>query len=167
MVTSGSMSGGEAAGDDPGGGDDTPGPDAAEAAGTPDSGAAAADCTPAAGTLPNGNHNAGLTCIQAGCHNGAGVPPKWTIAGTVYTTLAGGAPVAGATVHVIDADGDELQLVTASNGNFYTAAPVTFPVTTRASKCPDSRPMVATVAETGASCNIAGCHDADLRITLP
>jgi hypothetical protein len=144
-----------------------PGPEPSE--GTPDAGgdvtptpdAGWDDCEPPATVLPNGNHNAGANCQT--CHNGNGAAPLWTVAGTIYRDLQGTAPVAGATIIVTDANGAELRLISASNGNFYTGAAVAFPVTVVASRCPDTQPMLA--AQQVGSCN--GCHGAGSRIHLP
>lgn len=135
-----------------------------DAGGDPTPDAAPVECEPAAATLPNGNHNAGLACL--GCHNGTGLPPRWTLAGTLYDSRQGTAPISGATIVVTDADGVEHSLVTASNGNFYTSAAIAFPVTVRASKCPDTRAMTSQAAV--GDCN--GCHTANAsqgRIHLP
>ncbi len=83
---------------------------------------------------------AGENCLE--CHGGtllAGEPPTipeprvappWTVAGTVYPSVdapaSGG--VEGATVRVTDADGQTLAMVTNRAGNFYTAAPLRFPL---------------------------------------
>lgn len=129
---------------------------------TPDAGELA--CVEEAPVLPDGNHNAGMACLS--CHTGQAVAPRWTLAGTLYDSRQGTAPIAGATVTVIDATGAEHALVTASNGNFYTSAAITFPVTVSASKCPDTREMTSLVGS--GDCN--GCHTANAsqgRIHLP
>lgn len=105
--------------------------------GTPDAPIQEA-CEPAATILPNGNHNAGAACLT--CHDGTGAP-LWTVAGTIYTSAAGTTPLEAATIIVTDADGVEHKLVSATNGNFYTAATIAFPVTVKASKCPDTEQM--------------------------
>ena len=115
----------------------------------------------------NGEHNAGQDCISAGCHAPGGEGPTYTIAGTVYTDALGTAPQSGATVTVRDALGVTVDLPTQSNGNFYSAAQLTPPLTTYASECPGIIHMVATA--TG-SCNTGGCHDgvaATGRVYLP
>jgi len=110
-----------------------------------------------------GNHNSGAACIA--CHlTNAG--PDFTLAGTLYTSKAGTATLAGATVIVVDAAGDEVRLVTKTNGNFYTTQQLTFPVKVRASRCPDSAAMTA--GAPAGDCN--GCHTASAtqgRIHLP
>lgn len=136
-------------------GDDDPGPGPDADPGT---------CEPASVTLPNGNHNAGLACLS--CHTGAGLAPKWTLAGTLYASSSGGTAIPGATVTVVDAAGIEHKLITAANGNFYTNAALQFPVRVTASKCPDAKPM--TGAPQSGDCN--GCHSATAaqgRIHLP
>ena len=68
------------------------------------------------------------------------------------------------TIHVVDAKGQSLSLVTALNGNFYTATPVTYPVQVKASLCPSTVSMVGPVQAPG-SCN--GCHSSGFRIHVP
>ena len=134
------------------GGDETPAPDAAP----PEE----LDCEAAATTLPFGNHNAGAACLS--CHTGTGAAPKWTIAGTIYTSSTGAAPLAGATMIITDATGAEIRLISASNGNFYTQQAVTFPVRVTASRCPDQRSM--TSQQQSGNCN--SCHSGSSRIWL-
>ncbi|HEU5055879.1 MAG TPA: carboxypeptidase-like regulatory domain-containing protein, partial [Kofleriaceae bacterium] len=119
-------------------------------------------CDEPVDTGESGKHNAGRACLE--CH-GNGEGPSFELAGTVYTTLAGGAPVAGATIRVLDADGVEHTAISARNGNFWLREAIAFPVQVQASSCPSTQPMIAPSA-TG-NCNAAGCHDADFRIHLP
>ena len=154
--------------DDPGGGDtDAAGGGSTDAAGTGSgsgsgSGSGGA-CDQPSTTLPFGNHNAGLACL--GCHTGTGAAPRWTVAGTLYSAAQNGTPIAGATITVTDANGIQLRLVTASNGNFYTGQSLQMPLRVQASKCPDTRRMSGTPM-TG-DCN--SCHQAATtgRIHLP
>lgn len=121
-------------------------------------------CEEPALTVPNGNHNAGLDCLT--CHDGNTLgAPTWTIAGTLYDSAAGTNPVSAATILVTDANGVELKLITADNGNFYTSEPVTFPLTVGASKCPDTKFMTGT-PQVGA-CNSCHTGGAIGRIHLP
>lgn len=82
----------------------------------------------------------GENCLE--CHGGtllAGEPPTipeprtappWTVAGTVFSSIdapaSGG--VEGASVRVTDADGQTITMVTNRAGNFYTEAPLRFPL---------------------------------------
>jgi hypothetical protein len=122
-------------------------------------------------TLPspsNGNHNAGTSCVQSGCHNvaRASVNGAMTIGGTLYGNIAGGAALAQATIHVVDATGVDVKISTATNGNFWSTQAVVFPVSVRASKCPNAdQKMVSQVAAGQGSCN--ACHGAGNRIHLP
>jgi hypothetical protein len=146
------------------------GPDADPAASdpdptAPDAAAVAGPCDEAVAMAASGKHKPGEPCLS--CHRAGGPGPAFTLAGTAYTTLAGGTPVVGATVHVVDATGADVALVTARNGNFWTAQPFAFPVTVRASRCPETRPMIGAVSATGADCNRGGCHTAGFRIYLP
>jgi hypothetical protein len=134
------------------------------AADGPDAGASAGACDPIEAPASDGHHNAGTACQD--CHAAGGGAPTFTAAGTVYDGVAG-APVAGATIHLIDADGNDIALVSAANGNFWTTQAVTFPLTTHASACPDTMPMISPVTESGADCNTGGCHADGFRIHVP
>ncbi len=152
--------------DDPGGGggvDAAGGGGGTDAAGNGGGGGGDGSCDEVSSMLPSGNHNAGLVCL--GCHNGSGVAPRWTVAGTLYASSQGGTPIAGATVTVTDANDVTVRLVTASNGNFYTGQALAMPLRVKASRCPDTRLMMATPM-TG-DCN--SCHQAATngRIHLP
>lgn len=129
--------------------------------------AADPDCEPAATPNGNGQHNAGISCIVGGCHDGASGPPLWTLAGTLYTDLEGTTPLAGGTLIFTDANDQEIKLTTASNGNFYTGDAIAFPVKVKASRCPNSLSMDMAITTAQASCNQAGCHAAGNRIYVP
>ena len=111
-------------------------------------------------------HKPGTVCID-GCHVAGGTAPDWpfTVAGTVYTGPGSTTVVTGATVTVVDADGQTLKLVTTTNGSFFTDKSVRLPLRVGASKCPAVRSMNADVADAGGGdCN--GCHKAGSRIYL-
>jgi hypothetical protein len=152
--------------DEPGGGGEDAasagGPDATGTSGGDDGGTGGTCDTPST-ALPFGNHNAGLACL--GCHNGTGVAPRWTVAGTLYSAAQNGTPIAGATITVTDANNVTVRLVTASNGNFYTGQTLAMPLRVKASRCPDTR-MMSARPSTG-DCN--SCHQAATtgRIHLP
>lgn len=129
-------------------------------------GMATDDCDPQKiEAIPSGHHNQGLGCITGGCHDG-GTPqaPQWTAAGTLYRGAGGGAALAGGTIDLVDANGTEVTLVSAQNGNFWTAQTLVFPLTVKASDCFESR-MMPTPAPLG-SCNQGGCHESR-RVHLP
>lgn len=126
--------------------------------------AAAAACSPAVATSASGQHNAGLECMV--CHGAGGGAPRFTLGGTLYVDAVGSAPVVGATVQVIGANGARLNLVTARNGNFWATQAVAYPVKVVASRCPTSVPMITAVAAPG-GCNAGGCHGGGMRIHLP
>lgn len=137
-------------------------PDADPAA--PDA-ASALTCRDEVANPGNGEHNAGQACIA--CHAGNG-GPDYTVAGTLYSDAAGTAPVAGATITVVDANGVEVDLVTRTNGNFWTEQNLAFPVQVMASRCPTAVPMIAAVSN--GDCNVGGCHAVGApsgRIHLP
>jgi hypothetical protein len=126
-----------------------------------DGGGAIACINPSA-NLPNGQHNAGLDCMQ--CHNGT-TAVRWTLAGTLYDSPSGNAAVSGATIEIVDANGQKLDLVTASNGNFYTQSAVAFPISVRASRCPSDQHMASKPTQGG--CNASSCHNSTMRVHLP
>ena len=138
-----------------------------------DGGVAAADlagdvvarnCINQATSSTSGKHNAGLACLD--CHkSGGGDGPAFTFASTLFSALTGGAAVPGAAVEVIDAKGQVVRLVTSANGNFYTSQAVSFPLTVRASACPNDQPMIAKVQN--GNCNTSGCHTSQFQIHLP
>lgn len=102
--------------------------------------------------LDNGHHNPGQNC-QQGCHD-----HNFFMSGTLYSSAAGGAPVVGASITFVDANGMTGDMRSNLNGNFWWTLPVTFPVKIIASMCPDIKPMVAMVDANGGGCNKAGCH---------
>jgi len=112
------------------------------------------------------DHLGGDVC--ANCHNGT-TAPKWTIGGTLYSAAVGGAGVGGATIEITDANNTVVKMIpTATNGNFWTDATITFPIKVRAIRGAQTRAMQATVAQAdGASCNKSGCHDDMQRINVP
>lgn len=121
-----------------------------------------ADCDAEVTSVTSGRHNAGKDCH--GCHDGSGSAPHWYVAGTLYDSVSGTTAISGATVHVTDAAGKQLTLVTSANGNFYTGTAVSYPLEVSISRCPDNAAMSATVPSPG-SCN--ACHDSTFRIHLP
>lgn len=125
------------------------------------------DCIDIVTPNGNGKHSPGKNCLNDGCHDGTGNPPKWTIAGTLYKDKAGTAPVGGATLLFTDANNAEIKLVTASNGNFYTADQINFPIKAKATGCPNSKSMNGEITADMAGCNKSGCHVADKRVYLP
>jgi hypothetical protein len=126
-------------------------PDGAPAMGGPD--AAPSACRNAVQTADSGHHNAGANCNVSGCHGGGG-GPVWTVAGTLYSSAAGGTPMTGATITVIDAKGATHDLVSALNGNFYTGQAIPLPAKVFASSCPTIATMTSSISL--GSCN--SCH---------
>ena len=114
----------------------------------------------------SGHHNPGQDCMNS-CHNHG-----FTLAGTMFSSSSGGTAVSGATITVKDAAGHTFDMVTMLNGNFYTSAAVTFPVTIVASDCSVSHTpeqMTAALQQADRGCNKSGCHvtSAQGRIHLP
>jgi len=122
-------------------------------------------CDTAVATTTSGRHNPGQACLN--CHSSAGGETPFTIGGTLYKGANGTTPIVGATIHLVDANGKDIPLVTAVNGNFWTTQAVVFPVTVKASRCPDTLAMVAPVTAAGGNCNMGGCHVAGARVYLP
>jgi hypothetical protein len=140
----------EGAGGTEGGSTNDPGPDAGGVPATGTDGSVPVACDEPVATGRSG-----------------GEGPTFTLGGTVYDGVTSTTPVVGATVRVVDAAGNAIPLVTAQNGNFWTTAQITFPVTVSASRCPDVKPMVSPVTQAGGDCNMAGCHTSSFRVHLP
>ena len=123
----------------------------------------ASQCIPAVAPNGDGHHNPGANCLM--CHDSNQMSPnlRWTVAGTLFDAIGGTTGVAGATIEIIDANGQKLLLATSANGNFYTTLRVRFPLTVRASQCPADLHMQTPTFQ--GSCN--GCHVPGMRIHLP
>lgn len=121
------------------------------------------------GTHPTGYDfdQGGQGCLGGLCHQAGGVQgPAWTIAGSVFNQLqTGGSPVAGAHVFIKDSGGREIELITATNGSFWTNEALSPPFSTSVSGCPDLQKMVAFSAN--GNCNQGGCHVETYKIFLP
>ena len=115
-------------------------------------------------SLPTGNHNQGMSCIEGGCHDGGGPAPPWTAAGTLYADPDGTTPLPGGVITLVDASGEVIELVSTQNGNFYTDRELVFPLEADAEGCAELRAMPTPVP--AGSCNQGGCH-ASNRIHLP
>ncbi|RMH39523.1 MAG: hypothetical protein D6689_16275 [Deltaproteobacteria bacterium] len=126
--------------------------------------AAVATCDEVQAPSSDGKHNPGMACLS--CHDGAGAP-AFTAAGTAFTDAAGTTPAAGATVHLVAADGTDVALPVAANGNFWTDRPLAFPMHARAGACPEVREMLSPVDATGGDCNKGGCHGDGFRVAIP
>lgn len=101
--------------------------------------------------IPDGHHFPGQDCMGS-CHDHG-----FTLGGTL---LKKGTLTAypGGIVTVIDAQGKTVDMTAGNNGNFYTAEPLVFPLTTYASACPDVAPMISLVKEGEGGCAMGGCH---------
>jgi hypothetical protein len=121
--------------------------------------------------LPNGHHNAGMTCMTAGCHligNAGAGAPEYSYAGTLYKDTAGTQPYAGATI-IVTVGGTQHKVVTSATGdagpgagNFFIAKALATPPTaamtgqTAASACPNTTAMTESLVDNGGNCN--NCH---------
>ena len=114
-------------------------------------------CLEAQATTDDGYHFEGQSCL--GCHNGS-VGPEFGVGGTLYADAEGTIPVAGAAIHILDADGAIIELTSSLNGNFWTPDPVASPFTVWASSCPDLSPMP--YLSGSGDCN--SCHAAGARM---
>jgi hypothetical protein len=115
--------------------------------------------------LSDGHHNAGQSCLQAGCHlignTGAGAP-EYSYGGTLYRDATGASPFPGATIEVV-LGGTTYKMVAQQNGNFYLPKALGNPPTaattgqTLASGCPSANhPMSGALVDNGGNCN--NCH---------
>jgi hypothetical protein len=120
---------------------------------TSDGGGSNPTCKAGTTNVASGHHNAGADCMN--CHNGS-IATHFYVGGTAYTTATSSTPLVGATITVIDKNGTSVDLVTSTNGNFYTSTVLTPPLAVYASKCPTLMPMTAKVSNPG--CNASGCH---------
>jgi hypothetical protein len=132
-----------------------------------DAGMTAPPCKNKVSGVGSGHHNAGQDCMNS-CHFHG-----FTLAGTLYSSVAGGSAISGASITVKDAAGQTFDIVSQADGNFYTSNSVQFPVTVYASECQIQQagvPMTATVtSQQSGGCNASGCHttSAQGRIHLP
>jgi hypothetical protein len=139
----------------------------------PDSGTMMVDAAPMGPPCKNqqsppgsGHHNAGQNCMSS-CHFHG-----FTLAGTLYTSPTGSTPISGGVITVKDAAGQTFDIVSQTNGNFYTSNSVQFPVTVYASDCQvsqTSQVMTASISSSQGGCNMSGCHttSAQGHIHLP
>ncbi len=110
------------------------------------------------------SNGGGAGCLGQ-CHNGNGLGETYTAAGSLWNRrTAGGDPIAGAYVYIIDGDGKVVQLMTAQNGFFWTHEELAAPIRTYASGCPSALGMED---NTTGNCNSAACHSEDNKIYLP
>lgn len=128
-------------------------------------------CKPAADNQATGNHNPGLDCQAGNCHGPASqnpTAPQFTVAGTLYAAPTGATIVKYGIISIEDAKGVKLDLISAQNGNFYTSAPLTFPIKVYASKCPAIMPMVSTVQQGSCNaCHVAGTTTGQVNLPPP
>jgi hypothetical protein len=110
---------------------------------------------------PNGGNPAGVDCMT--CHGPAGTAgSKWGIAGTVYNSAAGTAPVAKAEIRVVNAAGTEVTKVYSDAlGNFW--ADTLVPPLAGGSKvgvrdAANVKLMSTALTTQDAGCQKGGCH---------
>lgn len=134
------------------------GPDAAFAVSAP-------ACDPIQATTSDGHHHAGEECLM--CHHQGGTGTPYTVAGTIYADSGGKQPAAGVVLHLIDASGTDITVVSQTDGNFWSIDPVMPPVLAFASSCPNVVPMHAAIGDADVGCNRAGCHTVGFRVHVP
>lgn len=129
-------------------------------------------------SAPDGHHNAGQNCLNAGCHSaaapGSGATP-WAFGGTLVDAAGNG--IGGATIIVTPAGGGTpIKVITAVSGgagpgagNFYFGGTVNMVgATVSASGCPNVANMNATLNAAGGQCQSSGCHGgAQGKVHLP
>lgn len=120
---------------------------------------------PYAGKTGSGTHNAGMSCVHAGCHGSAASAagaPGLLLGGTVYTDYKGTNAAPGVEVRIVDAAGHAASTFSGPEGNFYimssSANGVTFPAVVGARDAKTTRPMVTVLTADMASCGQAKCH---------
>jgi hypothetical protein len=113
--------------------------------------------TPAAAAHDHGggNTNAGMACINAGCHLAGGGGPTFTFAGTVYSDTGGTTAKPGVTIKV-EFGATTVSAISDTAGNFYSMQAITLPAKTLATACPTVAPMVGQIVQGGGNCN--NCH---------
>jgi hypothetical protein len=124
------------------------------------------NCDPVqSANLSDGHHNAGQSCLQAGCHligNAGAGAPEYSYGGTLYRDATGASAFPGATIEVV-VGGMTYKMVAQQNGNFYLPKALGNPPTaattgqTLASGCPSANhPMSGALVDNGGNCN--NCH---------
>jgi hypothetical protein len=105
----------------------------------------------------------GAGCLGQ-CHQGVGTGPTFTIGGSLWNRrLAGGDPIAGGIVYVIDGSGKVIKMVTNEAGHFWYRGAVTQPLRAYATGCPDT---LAMEANTTGNCTAGACHGSNNKIYL-
>lgn len=110
----------------------------------------------------DGHHRAGDDCLA--CHRQGGDATPFALGGTLYADSGGTAPAAGVTLHLMNAAGLDVTVITEANGNFWSTEAIGFPAVAFVARCPDVEPMVTPLGERDVGCNRAGCHTSGFRI---
>jgi len=96
----------------------------------------------------------GSDCVVCHTAGGADEANAFTYGGTAFTDIDGTSPLSGATVRIIDADGNVFEKATNAVGNFYGSDDLVFPILTEIDVDGQTRAMVTPVT-TGACTT---CH---------
>ena len=117
---------------------------------------------PYVATMGSSSHNAGMSCIQSGCHGAAAAALPLLVGGTVYQDYQGTTPAPGIEVRIVDAAGHATSSYPGPEGNFYIMAAnangVAFPAAIGARDATAARPMVTTLTASLGSCGQTQCH---------
>jgi hypothetical protein len=117
-----------------------------------------------AAQMGSSTHNAGKSCVAAGCHAPPGVAgaPPFSIGGTVYTDYLGQTPAPGVEVRILDSSGHATSVYSGPEGNFYLVASssssVAFPAVVGARNASATRLMITPLASSSGSCGQSNCH---------
>ena len=95
----------------------------------------------------------GQDCQRSGCHGAGGGAKRFSVAGTIFPSVASVSDdgMEGATVLLVDAANNQLTLPTNAAGNFYTSEDVVFPLMVSVQYGATTRHMEPSVL-------IAGCN---------
>lgn len=102
----------------------------------------------------DGSHNAGMNCLNTGCH--AGGEHHFFVGGTIYSNSSGTVARVGAQVTVIGANKQRTVLTSDRLGNFYSKTSVQAPLTMSVSYLGRDVKMPANALHGG--CNDNSCH---------
>jgi len=101
----------------------------------------------------SGHHNPGQDC-QGACHDHG-----FAMSGTLYANATGGGTVSGVSITVVDSAGQEFDMVTSQNGNFWWPLTVVYPARVFVSgNCPTVTPMNTPLQFGQGACSTAACH---------
>ncbi len=101
----------------------------------------------------------------ATCHNGFGAAPAFDFAGTIYRSLRGTEPAAGAEIRIVQPNGMAVSVHADADGNFWHFG--TIPAARGSLSGARSARASAVGRLNGASCNTSSCHGPSRRLYIP